>query len=139
MKISIGADHRGYALKKDIIEHFTQYQWRDVGAHDQARSDYPVYTKKVCLDIVQGYAQVGIMVCGSGIGPSITANRYKGIYAALCWTADVAQSSKEKINANLLILPADFLAQEQAFFIIQTWLDATFLGGIYQERLEMID
>lgn len=139
MKISIGADHRGYALKAEIIEHFSEYQWRDVGAHSPERSDFPVYAKKVCLDILECQADVGIFVCGSGTGPSISANRFKGIYAALCWSEEVARLAKEKCDANLLILPADYLLSDQAFRIIRAWLDAGFLKGIYQERLIMID
>lgn len=139
MKISIGSDHRGYALKTAIIQHFPQYQWLDVGAHDSERSDFPIYTKKVCLDIIQGVAQEGIFVCGSGVGPSIAANRLKGIYAALCWNQEVARLAKEKNGANILILPADYLTLEQAFLMIEAWLGATFKGGRYQERLNMID
>lgn len=139
MKISIGSDHRGYALKAAIIKHFAQHQWLDVGAHDNERSDYPVYTKRVCLDVVQGAVDEGIFVCGSGIGPSISANRIKGIYAALCWNQDVARGAKEKCKANVLILPADFLDHDHAFAIIDSWLGATFQGGRYQERINMID
>lgn len=139
MKISIGSDHRGYALKTAIIKHFPQYQWLDVGAHDSQRSDFPIYTKKVCLDVVQGTVHEGIFVCGSGIGPSIAANRHKGIYAALCWDEEVARLAKEKNGSNVLLLPADYLTAHQAFSIIESWLGATFQGGRYQERLNMID
>ncbi|MBS1987494.1 RpiB/LacA/LacB family sugar-phosphate isomerase [Candidatus Dependentiae bacterium] len=139
MKISIGSDHRGYVLKNDIIKHFSQYQWLDVGAHDRERSDFPIYTKKVCLDVLQGVAQIGIFVCGSGVGPSIAANRHKGIYAALCWNEEVARSAREKNGSNLLLLPADYLSSHQTFSIIESWLGATFQGGRYQERLDMID
>ncbi len=139
MKISIGSDHRGYALKAAIIAHFSHYQWHDVGAHNQERSDFPIYAKKVCLDVLQEAAHEGIFVCGSGIGPSIAANRLKGIYAALCWSTEVAQNAKEKCKANVLIIPADYLTTDQAFSIIEVWLKATFKGGRYQERLSMID
>lgn len=139
MKISIGADHRGYALKAEIVKHFSEYQWRDVGAHSSERSDFPVYAKKVCLDILEHQADMGIFVCGSGTGPSISANRFKGIYAALCWNEEIARLAKEKCGANLLILPADYLASDQAFRTIQAWLGAVFQGGVYQERLTMID
>jgi ribose 5-phosphate isomerase B len=139
MKICIGADHRGFALKAALINHFGNYQWRDVGAHSAETSDYPLYTKKVCRDILSGDAQYGIMVCGSGVGPSIVANRFRGIYAALAWDIEIAQSSKEKINANMLILPADHISENLAFELVRTWMSATFQGGRYQQRLEMID
>ena len=93
----------------------------------------------MCLDVLQGVAHEGIFVCGSGVGPSIAANRFKGIYAALCWNQEVARFAKEKNGANILILPADYLTLEQAFLIIEAWVGATFKGGRYQERLNMID
>lgn len=139
VKISIGADHRGYDLKNLIIKHFTDHQWRDVGAHSPERSDYPIYTKKVCDDVVQNISHVGIFVCGSGTGPCIAANRYKGLYAAVCWNEEIARLAKEKCGVTILILPADYLEPEQAFSIVKTWLSASFHGGIYEDRLIMID
>ena len=139
MKISIGADHRGFQLKTNIIDHFDQHEWLDVGAYSQERTDYPIYAKRVCSDIKQGDAERGILLCGSGVGICMAANRYKGIYAALCWNNDVACMAVEDDGANVLVLPADFISAEQAYSIIEAWLRAEFKGGLYQRRLEMMD
>lgn len=139
MKITIGADHRGFQLKTKIIEYFDHYEWLDVGTYSEQRTDYPIYAKRVCQDIKQEGAQRGILLCGSGIGACIAANRNKGIYAALCWNPEVARMAVEDDGANVLVLPADFVSPEQAFAIVQAWLKAEFKGGIYQRRLDMID
>jgi ribose 5-phosphate isomerase B len=139
MKISIGADHRGFELKRAIIDHFVQYAWHDVGAHSLERTDYPVYAKEVCHDIQRGDSSCGILICGSGVGISIAANRFAGIYAALCWSTEIAERAKQHDGANVLVLPADFITHEQAFAMIDAWLGATFKEGRYKERLLMID
>lgn len=139
MKISIGADHRGYELKRAIIEHFRQYQFLDVGTFSLERTDYPLFAKKVCADILAGNASLGILICGSGIGMSIAANRYKKIYAALCWAPEVAHYAKKHDGANVLVLPADFVDTELALNIISSWLETGFEGGRYERRLCMLD
>jgi ribose 5-phosphate isomerase B len=139
MKISIGADHRGFALKTNIIEHFEEHEWLDVGTYSDQRTDHPIFAKRVCQDILSGEAEAGILICASGVGISIAANRFKNIYAALCWNAEVARLAKEDDNANVLVLPAFFVSPDLAFSTIDVWLKAEFKGGIYQRRLEMID
>ncbi len=139
MKISIGADHRGLTLKKAIIEHFGEHDFLDVGTFNQERTDYPIFAKKVCVDVLNDKAQLGILICGSGVGMSIAANRHKKIYAALCWLPEVARCAKAHDDANVLVLPADFISSEVAIKIIVTWLDAKFEGGRYQNRLNIID
>lgn len=139
MRICIGADHRGFELKNYLVENLNNYQWRDVGSHSQDRSDYPIYTKKVCDDVLSGSSQAGIMICGSGAGPSIVANRFRGIYAVLAWNNKLAIDAKEKINANVLIIPADYVDYELACKMIVSWLNAKFLEGRYKDRYEMID
>lgn len=139
MKISIGADHRGFQLKTKIMQYFDQHEWLDVGTHSEQRTDYPIYAKLVCQDIQSNEAERGILLCGSGVGICIAANRFKGVYAALCWNSDVARMAVEDDGANVLVLPADFVSEEQAISIIKAWLQSTFKGGLYQRRLEMID
>lgn len=139
MKISIGADHRGFALKQAIINYYKQYQFADAGAFSQERCDYPAFAQKVCGDVLSGLTQAGILICGSGIGMSIAANRHKKIYAALCWSPEVAYYAKAHDGANVLVLPADFVDQEIAFKIIESWLEARFEGGRYECRLAMLD
>lgn len=143
MKIAIGADHRGFAHKEMIKQraHLAgkTIEWVDVGAFDAARSDYPVFVQKVCDAIKNGVADVGILLCGSGIGMAIAANRISGIHAAVVWTAEVARVSKQDDNVNILVIPADFVSAQQSIEMIQAWLGAEFKGGRYADRLRMID
>ncbi len=139
MKISIGADHRGYVLKGEIIKYFDEQQFFDVGAFDDKRSDYPIFAQRVCTQVIKGYTQAGILICGSGIGMSIAANRYKKIYAALCWSPEVARCARAHDNANVLILPADFVSFVSAIDIVSSWIKAPFEGGGYAERLVAVD
>ncbi|MBU1008201.1 RpiB/LacA/LacB family sugar-phosphate isomerase [Candidatus Dependentiae bacterium] len=140
MKIIIGSDHRGYALKEQLKEAFSQIEWVDVGTtNGDDRADYPVVTKSVCKKILEGESDRGILICGSGIGVSIAANRFPKIYAALCWSPEVATVAREHDGANVLALPADFLDGDRAVATVQAWLDALFAGGRYQKRLDMID
>lgn len=143
MKIAIGADHRGVQHKDFIIQH-TQFSqntvvWVDVGAHDEQRSDYPVFVARACAMLKEGKVDAAVLLCGSGIGMAIAANRIKGIYAGLVWNESVARQAKEDDNVNVLVIPADFVSASQAIAMIDVWLSARFKDGRYAERLRMID
>ncbi|MBU4269582.1 RpiB/LacA/LacB family sugar-phosphate isomerase [Candidatus Dependentiae bacterium] len=137
MKISIGSDHRGVELKSKIISNFLNIEWVDVGAYDLTKTDYPIYAKKVAQNILDNNSELGILICGSGVGMSIAANRYKHIYAALCWNPEVAAAARCDDMANILALPADYISLDLAFEIVNAWLKAEFKGGRYQTRLDM--
>ena len=140
MKISIGSDHKGYRLKELLKAHFTDHEWSDVGTlDDKERVDYPIFAKKVSEDVLAKKVERGVLLCGSGIGMSIAANRFSGIFAALCWNAEVARVAREDDLANVLVLPAYFIDDKLAIKIVDVWLSAGFKGGRYQKRLEMID
>jgi RpiB/LacA/LacB family sugar-phosphate isomerase len=144
MKLIIGSDHRGFHMKLLIQEQIkkingNEIEWLDAGCFSAERCDYPEFAVKVCEDVLNGSADRGILICGSGIGMAITANRYPGIYAALVWNESVARLSKEHEDANVLVLPSDFIATEDAVSMIKAWLSAQFLGGRYKSRLEMVD
>lgn len=139
MIISIGADHRGFELKDFIIKNITDHQWIDVGTNSKDRTDYPLFAKKVCHDVLNHKAECGIVICGSGVGVSIASNRFKNIYTALCWDPEVARHAREYDGANVLALPANFITKEMALDIVNAWITAKFKGGIYQNRLNMID
>lgn len=142
MKIIIGSDHRGYALKELIKQNLDGrgVEFIDAGTNNGDRPvDYPVVTKKVCRSVLDGKAERGILICGSGVGVSIAANRFPKIYAALCWSADVAKVAREHDNANILVLPADFITIQEALQVVKVWLQGQFLGGKYQARLEMLE
>ncbi len=140
MKIAIGADHKGFVLKQTLMKQFSNIKWIDVGTNNgEDRVDYPVYTKKVCDLIVQKDVAQGVLICGSGVGMSIAANRFASVYAALCWNDDVARCAREDDKANVLVLPAQFISPEKAVAIVTVWQEAVFKGGRYQARLDLLD
>ena len=139
MKISIGADHRGYELKQFLVNNFSENDWVDCGCDSEERSDFPTFAKRVCDCLINCDSERGVLICGSGIGMAVAANRFCGIYAALCWNVEVAMIAREHNGANVLVLPADFVSQDEASEIFKTWLGTGFLGGLYQLRLEMIE
>ena len=144
MNLIIGADHRGFHLKQIIQETLTKHEaepieWLDAGCFSAERCDYPPIAEKVAKAVAAKEADAGVLLCGSGVGVSIAANRFPGIYAALVWNELTARLSKEHDNANILVLPSDFISQHEAISMIHAWLGATFLEGRYHKRLVMID
>lgn len=141
MKIVIGADHRGYNHKEHLKEHITSddITFIDVGAYSEDRSDYPEFSVAVAQKIQSKEAHIGILICGTGVGMSIVANRFTGIYAGIAWNIAVVRESKEDDNINVLILPADFVSQQTSLEIVSMWMTARFKGGHYQDRINKID
>ena len=141
--IAIGNDHHGYAQKQVIKEKIQVYdpsvEWLDVGSFNSERVDYPQYGIEVARALQEGKAQYGILLCGTGVGMAIVANRFKGIYAALVWNCELARKSKEDDKANILVIPSDYVTADEAAEMVQSWLSATFKQGRYQERIAMID
>lgn len=142
-RIAIGTDHRGYMLKEFIKEQnaigFYTIDWIDVGTDSTVRTDYPPFGMQVSKLVVSKQVDYGVLLCGTGIGMAIIANRFPGIYAGLVWNEETAHLAKEDDNVNVLVLPADYIDTEQALLILQAWLSATFQAGRYQKRIEMID
>lgn len=142
-KIVIGADHRGFALKNFLVMQRSigdcAIQWIDVGTDSTERTDYPLFAFKAVKKILANDAELGILICATGVGMSIAANRFKGVYAALAWNEDIARHARAHNNANILVLPADYLSSEQALALITAWLDTEFLGGHYASRLRDLD
>jgi ribose 5-phosphate isomerase B len=143
LKIAIGSDHRGYLHKAVIQQGVTfetkRIEWIDVGCFSAERTDYPPFAYDVVQAMKSKRADVGILLCGSGVGMAIAANRFDTIYAAVVWDKQTAARSKEEDNANILSLPADYITPEQAVEMVIVWLNAEFLGDRYQKRLEMIN
>lgn len=141
MNIAVASDHRGFAKKQKLIICLQQreYQVIDEGCHSTERCDYPYYAQIVAQKVRDKKIDVGILLCGSGVGMSIAANRFRNVYAALVWNQETARLSKEHDNANILVIPADFVTDVDILVIVQAWLDAQFLKGRYQERLIQID
>lgn len=143
LKIAIGSDHRGY-LHKAVIQQSVsldtkRIEWLDVGCFSDERTDYPLFAYYVVQAIRTKKSDVGILLCGSGSGMAIAANRFDTIYAAVVWDTLTAARAKEEDNANVLSLPADYITPEQAVAMVIVWLNAQFLKGRYQNRIDMID
>ena len=139
MKIAIGTDHRGFLHKEFIKQHMHTIEWIDVGTHNQERTDYPIFADKVVQLMQDGQVEAGILLCASGGGMAIAANRHKHMYAVVAWNEEIAQQSKQEDNSNILVLPSDFISGEQAVNMIAIWLAQEFKGGRYAERIAMID
>ena len=140
MKIALGADHAGYQLKDQIKQHLEQQGisvW-DEGTSSAESVDYPDYARAVAHDVSERRADLGILVCGSGIGMAITANKVDGIRAANVSTEYEAQMSREHNNANVLALGARIISADEAFHIVDKWLATTFAGGRHERRVEKI-
>ncbi len=138
MNIGIASDHGGFKLKKAIINHFSALKFNDLGTHDEGSCDYPVFVSKLCLKIKNGELDCGVVICGTGIGASIVANKISGIRAALCCNEFMAEMSKRHNNANVLALGGRVLGEELALRIVERWVNASFEGGRHQNRLDMI-
>jgi len=142
MKIFIGADHRGFKLKKEITKNLLAQGLDvvDVGSFDEdVPCDYPEFSKKVAKGVLSSKGSRGILVCMTGIGHSIAANRFRGIRAALCYNKLAAELSRRHNDANVLILGAKFVSKEKMRIIINTWLKAPFEGGRHLRRIKQID
>ena len=141
MKIFIGADHRGYRLKNKIVMYLTDkgHEVIDVGTHKKGIScDYPKFSREVGLKVSKSKNSKGILVCMTGIGHSIAANKVPGVRAALCYTKKSAYFSRSHNNANLLVLGAKFVSQRELFSIISIWLKTSFEGGRHARRVLQI-
>jgi ribose 5-phosphate isomerase B len=139
MKIAIGTDHRGVVYKQGIIDALKNYEWVDVGTKDIERCNFPVYAQRVVQKIQDGSTERGVLLCGNGIGMSIAANRFPGMYAALVWNSELAKLCRQHNNANILAIPSDFVSLETAIEMVKIWCQVEFLGGRYQERIDIID
>lgn len=126
--IAIGSDHGGYELKQEIVEHLKKrnIDVKDFGSYTKESCDYPVYAKKVAEAVINKECEVGILICGTGIGISITANKIKGIRAALCHDCFSAEATREHNNANILAMGARVVGPGLALKIVDTFLDTPF-------------
>lgn len=138
MKLSIASDHAGFELKQAIQDAFPQYEWLDFGTDSPASMDYPDTAYPASQAVADGTCDAGILICGSGIGMSITANKVPGIRAALCTCTDVARLCRMHNNANILVLAGRFTAVPYALDIVRAWLETPFEGGRHQNRIDKI-
>ncbi len=140
MNIAIGSDHAGFALKTTLITILEAqgHQVRDFGCYSEDSIDYPDYAHPVAEEIEQQKSELGILICGSGNGISMTANKHQGIRCALCWNPEVASLARQHNDANILSLPARFISPEVAQEILTAFLSAEFEGGRHANRVSKI-
>lgn len=138
--IAIGSDHGGYELKEHVKKHLEErgIEVHDYGVYSEESVDYPDCAKPVCKAVLAGDAERGILLCGTGIGISMAANKYDGIRAALCGDVFSAKMAKEHNNANVICLGGRVVGREKAFMIVDTFLDSVFQGGRHQTRIDKI-
>lgn len=140
MKISIGNDHAGTLYKQAIVKHLTAkgYEIINHGTDTLDSVDYPDFVHPVAKDVESGTAHFGIVICGSGNGVAITANKHQGIRCALCWIKEIAALARQHNNANIISIPARYTSEEQAVSIVDVFLNTTFEGGRHQNRVNKI-
>lgn len=140
-KIPIGADHAGFSMKQQLKEELARlgYEPVDLGARSEEASDYPEFAHAVAQQVSSGEARRGVLLCGSGIGMDIVANRYPGVRAALAWLPAIAELSRRHNDSNVLVLPSRFMSQDDATSALQKWLETDFEGGRHQRRVEQIE
>ena len=141
MKVIIGCDHAGFPLKnqvKNLLEDMG-HTVEDAGCYDEDSVDYPVYGKAVAAGVARGEFPKGILVCGSGLGMSMVANRFKGVRAALCNDLYSAVLSRQHNDANILVLGGRLIGSDLAGEIVATWLRTEFDGGRHESRLAQLD
>lgn len=140
MKIAIGSDHAGFSLKERIKGFLIGkgHEVIDFGTTSQDSTHYPLFAKDVSLAVQKGEADRGILVCGTGIGMSITANKFRGVRAALCLNEYMARMSRLHNDANVLCLGDRILGEELALSIVEVWLETPFEGGRHAKRVELI-
>lgn len=138
MKIAIGSDHAGIELKSLIKDKIDSIDFVDVGTDSSDSCDYPDYIAEVAKMVQKEDADLGIAICGTGLGASMVANKFKGIRAALCFNEFMAEMSKRHNNANVLVLGARVIGTDLALSIVNRWLASNFDGGRHQKRLDKI-
>lgn len=141
MHIAIGSDHAGFRMKSMLVDQLREegHQVVDEGTNGPDSVDYPDFAHPVADAVLNGRAELGILLCGSGNGVNIAANKHKGIRSALAWLPEVAALAREHNDANILALPARYLQNDEALAIVRSFLSARFEGGRHQRRVEKIE
>lgn len=138
MKLSIGCDHAGFSLKEFLKSNFKEIEWLDKGCYSADSVDYPDFAHAVASSIERGESSMGILICGSGNGISMAANKHAGIRAAIAWKPELAALGRQHNDANVLSLPARFISEHEAVEIVKAFLEARFEGGRHQGRVDKI-
>ncbi len=140
MKILIGNDHAGYSLKLSIIKNLEdKYEFFDKGSYSDESVDYPDYASIIAKEIQSEKGDLGIIICGTGNGVCMTANKFKGIRAVICWNEEIAKLAKQHNNANIICIPSRFIKVEEAIKIIESFILEKFEGGRHERRIKKIN
>ncbi|MGK2960792.1 MAG: ribose 5-phosphate isomerase B [Gemmatimonadaceae bacterium] len=139
--IPIASDHAGFELKQKLAAELAKqgFTVNDLGASTAEASDYPDYAHPLAREVADGNATRGILLCGSGVGADIVANRYPGVRAALAWLPEIAELSRRHNDSNVLVIPARFVSDDEAVEMMNRWLNTEFEGGRHARRVEKID
>jgi len=140
MKISIGNDHAGTEYKKAILNQLESlgHELKNYGTNSNDSVDYPDFVHPVANDVENSISDLGIIICGSGNGANMTANKHQGVRSALCWTKEITALARQHNNANILSIPARFTSLQQAVDMVDVFLNTKFEGGRHQKRVEKI-
>jgi len=139
MNISIGNDHAGVDYKNYIIENLNdKYDIKNHGTDTESSVDYPDFAHPASSDVDNQISDLGILICGSGNGVAMTANKYKNVRAALCWNEKLAVLAKQHNNANIVCIPARFISKEEALQIVKSFIQTRFEGGRHERRVKKI-
>jgi ribose 5-phosphate isomerase B len=139
--IAVGCDHAGFEYKVELLKHLNKlgYQVCDFGTYSADSVDYPDFAHPTAASVENGEAAFGVLICGSANGVCMTANKHKGIRAALCWQRDVAEITRKHNNANIICIPARFVSFFLCVEMIETFIKTAFEGGRHQERIQKMN
>ena len=141
MIIAIGNDHAGVEMKNKIIKYLEERgcKTKNFGTNDKVSVDYPDYIRPVATFVSKTKRALGIVICGSGNGAAMTANKHKGVRAAICWSEEIASLAKQHNNANIISIPSRFLKEEETLNIVDVFIKEEFEGGRHERRIKKID
>ena len=141
MKIAIGNDHAGVEVKRKIERYLSQkgYTVINKGYDGKESVDYPDYIHPVSLEVKEKKAQIGIIICGSGNGAAMSANKHKGVRAAICWSEEIAELARQHNDANIISIPSRFLSEEETISIVEAFIKTDFEGGRHKRRVDKIN
>lgn len=140
MKIIIASDHAGFELKEQIKRHFAgEFEFEDLGTHSAESVDYPDFAHPLAEKVAHNPSLFGVLICGTGNGMVMTANKHADVRAGLCWAPEIAALARQHNNANILVMPARFIPEETAFNIFDTFFHTEFEGGRHERRIAKIN
>jgi ribose 5-phosphate isomerase B len=141
MKVAIGSDHAGFLLKEALKSYLQKkgFEVKDFGTYSEERADYPDFAHPVARAVEMNEAERGVLICGSGNGVNMTANKHHNVRSALCWNEEIAKLARQHNNANVIALPARFIDEKEAEKCIDVFFSTAFEGGRHTERVNKIE